>query len=81
MTNKKFADPGDQVIIHHIRALHTLIHHWPPDHIQHVEQAWLDIRTQLQHPWYHVKGPMAATRNGVGRRTPSTNGTGMKRPS
>ena len=64
MTNKKFADPGDQVIIHHIRALHTLIHHWPPDHIQHVEQAWLDIRNQLhtqQRPWYHVKGPMAAT--------------------
>ena len=56
MTNKKFADPGDQVIIHHIRALHTLIHHWPPDHIQHVEQAWLDIR----------KAPRAAIPQGMG---------------
>ena len=60
----KFGDPGDQVIIHHIRALHTLLHNWPADHIQHVEQAWLTIRNHLRtkpHQWYHVKGPMAAT--------------------
>ena len=60
----KFGDPGDQVIIHHIRALHTLLNNWPADHIQHVEQAWLTIRNQLRtkpRQWYHVKGPMAAT--------------------
>ena len=62
--SQKFGDPGDQVIMHHVRALHTLLAHWPPDHIQHVEQAWITIRNQIhkqQHPWYHVKGPMAAT--------------------
>ena len=62
--SQKFGDPGDQVIFHHIRALHTLITTWPADHIQHVEQAWITIRNQLrkqQHQWYHVKGPLAAT--------------------
>ena len=52
------------MVIHHIRALHTLISHWPPDHIQHIKQAWITLRNQIhkhQHPWYHVKGPMAAT--------------------
>ena len=58
--SQKFGDPGDQVIFHHIRALHTLLNNWPADHIQHVEQAWITIRNQLrkqQHQWYHVKGP------------------------
>ena len=62
--SQKFGDPGDQVIMHHVRALHTLLARWPPDHLQHVEQAWITIRNHLQkqrHPWYHVKGPMAAT--------------------
>ena len=62
--SQKFGDPGDQVIIHHIRALHTLITQWPADHIQHVEQAWITIRNQLRsktHQWYNVKGPLAAT--------------------
>ena len=56
-------DPADQVILHHIRAMHTLYHNWPADQIQHLEQAWTEISHQLsqrQHPWYAVKGPMAA---------------------
>ena len=59
----KYMDPGDQVILHHIKAFHTLLHSWPPDQIQHLEQAWTETVQQLsqkQHPWYVVKGPMAA---------------------
>ena len=55
----KFGDPGDQVVIQHIRALHTLITHFPADPRQHIEQAWITLRNQLrkhQHLWYHVKG-------------------------
>ena len=61
--SNKYIDPGDQVILHHIKALHTLFHTWPTDQIQHLEQAWTKISHQLsqrQHPWYVVKGPMAA---------------------
>ena len=62
--SNKYIDPGDQVILHHIKAMHTLYHNWPPEQIQHLEQAWAEIYYQLsqkQHPWYVVKGPMAAT--------------------
>ena len=62
--SNKYMDPADQVIIHHIKALHTLYHAWPTDQIPHLEQAWTIIHTQLtakSHPWYTVKGPMAAT--------------------
>ena len=60
----KYIDPADQIIVHHIKALHTLYHTWPPDQIPHLEQAWQQIHHQLQakqHRWYIVKGPMAAT--------------------
>ena len=60
----RYIDPADQVILHHIKAMHTLYHNWPPEQIQHLEQAWTEIYKQLQqkqHPWYVVRGPMAAT--------------------
>ena len=60
----KYVDPGDQVVLQHIHALHTLLAHWPPDHLQHIEQAWLELRNQLRrqtYPWCHMKGPLAAT--------------------
>ena len=44
--------------------MHQLVHHWPQDHRPHIESAWIQLRNKLnkqQHPWYHVKGPMAAT--------------------
>ena len=53
----------NQVIIHDIRALHQLVHTWPTDQISYLEQAWSHTHQQLQakaHPWYIVKGPMAA---------------------
>ena len=62
--SNKYIDPADQVIIHHVKALHTLYHAWPTDQIEHLEQAWTSIYQQLNtksHPWYTVKGPMAAT--------------------
>ena len=62
--SNKYLDPADQVIIHHIKALHTLYHAWPTDQLEHLEQAWTCIYQQLStksHPWYTVKGPMAAT--------------------
>ena len=59
----KYLDPADQIVIHHIRALHNLYHAWPTDQIPHLEQAWQQIHQQLTHktdPWYTVKGPLAA---------------------
>ena len=52
--SNKYIDPADQVILHHIKAMHTLYHNWPADQIQHLEQAWTEISHQLsqrQHPW------------------------------
>lgn len=62
--SSKYLDPGDQIVIQHIHALHQLVHQWPQDHRPHIEKAWIQLRNKLskqQHPWYHVKGPMAAT--------------------
>ena len=61
--SNKYIDPGDQVILHHIKALHQLYHTWPTDQLQHFEQAWTEVHDQLQQrqcPWYVVRGPMAA---------------------
>ena len=61
--HKKYIDPGDQVIIHHIRAIHSLIHAWPTEQLAALEQAWETTYHQLQtkqYPWYTVRGPMAA---------------------
>ena len=60
--HKKYIDPGDQVIIHHIRAIHSLIHAWPTEQLAALEQAWTTTYNQLQtkqYPWYTVRGPMA----------------------
>ena len=62
--SNKYMDPGDQVVIHHIKALHTLYHAWPPEQMAHLEQAWSTVHQHLStkaHPWYTVKGPLAAT--------------------
>ena len=62
--SNKYLDPADQVIIHHIKAIHTLYQAWPTDQIEHLEQAWSNIYQHLStkaHPWYTVKGPIAAT--------------------
>ena len=62
--SNKYMDPADQVVIHHIKALHTLYHAWPTDQITHLEQAWTNIhqhQSTKDHPWYTVKGPLAAT--------------------
>ena len=61
---KRYIDPADQVIIQHIKAIHHLIHAWPPDQLAALEQAWQQTRLQLQdkqYPWYTVRGPLAAT--------------------
>ena len=60
----RYMDPADQIIIHHIRAMHQLIQAWPADQLTQLQQAWtttLDNLQAKQHPWYTVKGPMAAT--------------------
>ena len=62
--SNRYMDPADQVVIHHIKAMHTLYHAWPTGQISHLEQAWTSIHQHLsakEHPWYTVKGPMAAT--------------------
>ena len=62
--SQKYIDPADQVTLHHIKAMHHLYHCWPPDQMQHLQQAWTELHNQLQarqHPWYVVRGPMAAT--------------------
>ena len=61
--SKRYIDPGDQIIIHHIRAIHHLFHAWPTEQLPALEQAWTATYQQLQnkqHPWYTVRGPMAA---------------------
>ena len=58
----KYLGPADQVVIQHVQALHALINHWPTEHLPQV--AWMELQTLIrkpQYPWYHVKGPMAAT--------------------
>ena len=35
----KYMDPADQVVLQHIHALHTLLAHWPPDHLPRIEQT------------------------------------------
>ena len=60
----KYGDPGDQIIIHHTRAMHQLIQAWPPEQLPQLQQAWQATHHSLQvkqYPWYTVKGPMAAT--------------------
>ena len=60
----KYMDPADQIIIHNIRAMHQLIQAWPAEQLPQLQQAWtttLDSLQAKQHPWYTVKGPMAAT--------------------
>ena len=62
--SNKYVDPGDQIIIHHIRAMHQLIQAWPTDQMPQLQQAWQATHASLrskQYPWYTVKGPMAAT--------------------
>ena len=61
--SKRYIDPGDQIIIHHIRAIHQLLQAWPTEQLPAREQAWTTTYQQLQnkqHPWYAVRGPMAA---------------------
>ena len=56
--------PQQQIIIHHIRAMHQLLHAWPPERLPQLQQAWQATHDSLkskQYPWYTVKGPMAAT--------------------
>ena len=63
LRSNRYLDPADQVVIHHIRALHSLVQPWPPDQLPYLEKAWSQTQQQLQtkaHPWYTVKGPMAA---------------------
>ena len=46
------------------RAIHQLLQAWPQDQLPALEQAWTATYHQLQtkdHPWYTVRGPMAAT--------------------
>ena len=60
----KYVDPADQIIIHHIRAMHQLIQAWPEEQLPQLQQAWTATFESLQakqRPWYTVKGPMAAT--------------------
>ena len=55
--SNKYLDPADQVIIHHIKALHTLYHAWPADQLEHLEQAW----TEHQVPsTVHRQGPFGS---------------------
>ena len=44
--------------------MHQLIQAWPADPLPQLQQAWKTTHASLQskqHPWYTVKGPMAAT--------------------
>ena len=62
--SKRYIDPSDQILIHHIKAIHHLIQAWPPDQLPALEQAWQTTYQQLQttqYPWYSVRGPLAAT--------------------
>ena len=43
-----------EVVIQHIKALPTLVTHWPADHRQHIEQAWITLRNQLRKHKYHL---------------------------
>ena len=54
--HKKYIDPGDQVIIHHIRAIHSLIHAWPTEQMAALEQAWATTYNQLQTKMVHSPG-------------------------
>ena len=62
--SKRYIDPGDQIIIHRIKAIHQLVQAWPTEQLPSLEQAWTATFQQLQtkqHPWYTVRGPIAAT--------------------
>ena len=61
---KRYIDPSDQVLIHHIKAVHHLVQAWPPEQLQALEQAWRQTYLQLQqkqYPWYSVRRPLTAT--------------------
>ena len=61
--SNRYLDLADQVVIHHVRAIHQLVQTWPTEQMSYLEQAWSQTHQQLQakaHPWYIVKGPMAA---------------------
>ena len=61
--HRKYIDPGDQVVLHHLKAIHSLIQAWPDDQMAALEQAWAATHSRVQnntHPWYTVRGPMAA---------------------
>ena len=46
--SNKYMDPADQVVIHHIKAMHTLYHAWPTEQISHLEQAWTNIHQLIE---------------------------------
>ena len=49
----KYVDPADQIIVHHTRAMHQLIHAWPTEQLQQLQQAWKathDSLTSKQYP-------------------------------
>lgn len=54
LRSNSYLDPADQVVIHRIQALHTLVQSWPPDQPQYLEKAWSQTQQQLQtkaHPY------------------------------
>ena len=73
---KKYIDPADQVIIHHIKAIHSLIQAWPTEQMAALEQAWETTFHQLHtkqtrgtqsvDPWQR---PSPTSRSGAGRPT------------
>lgn len=43
----KYLDPGDQVVLQRIHALHTLVATWPQEHRPHIEKAWIELGAHL----------------------------------
>ena len=82
--SNKYMDPADQVIIHHVRAMHQLIQAWPEDQWQHLGQAWANtkpynksntIGTRYEDLW---QPPLPTCKNGTGTPTISCTGPGRK---
>ena len=61
--SQKYRDPGDSVIIGHMKELWKILQSWPHDQLCHLEKAWeksLQTLEDARYDWLVIKGPLGA---------------------
>ena len=61
--SQKYRDPGDSVILGHMKAMWKILQSWPNEQISQLEKAWeksLQILERARYDWLVIKGPLSA---------------------